>query len=159
MSSRRQNSLTRANRYLQSSLKHITELITCNKFHYRGGRYRQVSLYSLVSFFLQKRRHYAWSSVELLSTKKTWKFGDFVWYFDRCFRTIQNKDNGCLSYWILAHYFIARDISNCTIDPLNGIHILCVTWPMKRWNTSNMSLNLVYLLLHSLNYFKTIWRN
>ena len=36
--------LTRVNWYLQS-LKHITESITGNEFHYRGGRYRQVSLY------------------------------------------------------------------------------------------------------------------
>ena len=45
MSSRRQKLLARVNWYLQSSLKHITELITGNKFYYRGGRYRQVSLY------------------------------------------------------------------------------------------------------------------
>ena len=37
--------LARVNWYLQSSLKHITEQITGNKFYYRGGRYRQVSLY------------------------------------------------------------------------------------------------------------------
>ena len=35
----------RVNWYLQSSLKHITELIAGIKFYYRGGRYRQVSLY------------------------------------------------------------------------------------------------------------------
>ena len=46
MSSRRQKLLSRVNWYLQSSLKHITELITGNKSYYRGGRYRQVSLYS-----------------------------------------------------------------------------------------------------------------
>ena len=27
-------------------IKHITELITGNKSYYRGGRYRQVSLYN-----------------------------------------------------------------------------------------------------------------
>ena len=35
----------RVNWYLRSSLKHITEYITGNRFYYRGGRYRQVSLY------------------------------------------------------------------------------------------------------------------
>ena len=45
MSSRRQKLLERVNWYLQSSLKHITELFTGNKSYYRGGRYRQVSLY------------------------------------------------------------------------------------------------------------------
>ena len=45
MSSRRQKLLARVNWYLQSSLKHITELITGNKSFCRGGRYRQVSLY------------------------------------------------------------------------------------------------------------------
>ena len=45
MSSRRQKLLARVNWYLQSSLKHIPELITGNKSYYRGGRYRQVSLY------------------------------------------------------------------------------------------------------------------
>ena len=45
MSSRRQKLLARVNWYLQSSSKHIIELITGNEFCYRGGRYRQVSLY------------------------------------------------------------------------------------------------------------------
>ena len=45
MSSRRQKLLARVNWYLQSSLKPIIELITGNKDYYRGGRYRQVSLY------------------------------------------------------------------------------------------------------------------
>ena len=45
MSSRRQELLSRVNWYPQSSIKHITELITDNKFYHRGGRYRQVSLY------------------------------------------------------------------------------------------------------------------
>ena len=40
--------LARVNWYLQSSLKHITELITGNKSCKRGGRYRQVSLYNIV---------------------------------------------------------------------------------------------------------------
>ena len=44
MSSRRQKLLARVNWYLQSSLKHITELITGNKCYYKGGRCRQVSL-------------------------------------------------------------------------------------------------------------------
>ena len=48
MSSRRQKLLTRVNWYLQASLKHITEWITGNKFYYRGGHYRQVSLYHIV---------------------------------------------------------------------------------------------------------------
>ena len=47
MSSRRQKLLTRINCYIQSSLKHITELITGVKSYYRGGRFRQVSLYML----------------------------------------------------------------------------------------------------------------
>ena len=45
MSSRRQRLLVRVNWYLQSSLKHITEEITYNRFYYRGGRYGRVSLY------------------------------------------------------------------------------------------------------------------
>ena len=45
MSSRSQNSLARVNWYLQSSLKHMTEWISDNSFYYRGGCYRQVSLY------------------------------------------------------------------------------------------------------------------
>ena len=45
MSSRRQTLLARVNWYLQYSLKHITEFITGDKSYYRGGRYRQVSLY------------------------------------------------------------------------------------------------------------------
>ena len=45
MSSRRQTLLARVNWYLQSSLKHITELITGNTSFYWGGRYRHVSLY------------------------------------------------------------------------------------------------------------------
>ena len=45
MSSRRQQFLDRVNWYLQSTLKHITKLITGNKSCYKGGRYRQVSLY------------------------------------------------------------------------------------------------------------------
>ena len=44
-SSRRQILLARVNWYLQSSSKHITELNTGNKSYYRGGRYKQVSLY------------------------------------------------------------------------------------------------------------------
>ena len=40
--------LVRVNWYIQSSLKHITELITGNKSYYRGGRYRQVSLYIIL---------------------------------------------------------------------------------------------------------------
>ena len=48
MSSRRQRLLARLNWYLQSSLKHITEYITGNKTYYRGGRYRQVSLYRVI---------------------------------------------------------------------------------------------------------------
>ena len=47
MSSRRQTLLARVNWFLQSSLKHITELITGNKSYYRGGRCRQVPLYSI----------------------------------------------------------------------------------------------------------------
>ena len=47
MSSRRQKLLARVNWYRQSSLKYITDYITGNKFYYRGGRYRQVSLYKL----------------------------------------------------------------------------------------------------------------
>ena len=45
MSSRRQKLLVSVNWYLQSSPEDITELITGNKSYYRGGRYRQVSLY------------------------------------------------------------------------------------------------------------------
>ena len=45
MSSRRQILLARVNWYLQSSLKHITELFTGYKSYNKGGRYRQVSLY------------------------------------------------------------------------------------------------------------------
>ena len=45
MSSRRQKLLARVHWYLQSSLKHITEEIKGNAFYFRGGRYRQVSLY------------------------------------------------------------------------------------------------------------------
>ena len=37
--------LARVNYYLQSSFKHISELMTGNKSYNRGGRYRQVSLY------------------------------------------------------------------------------------------------------------------
>ena len=44
MSSRGQKLLARVNWYFRSSLKHITEYITGNRFYYRGGRYRQVSL-------------------------------------------------------------------------------------------------------------------
>ena len=45
MSSRRQKLLAWVNWYLQSSLKHITELNTGNTSYYIGGRYKQVSLY------------------------------------------------------------------------------------------------------------------
>ena len=45
MSSRRPKLLARVNWYLQSSLKQLTEYITGNRLYYRGGRYRQVSLY------------------------------------------------------------------------------------------------------------------
>ena len=41
--------LARVNWYLQSSVKRITEQITGNKFDFRGGRYRQVSLYIVVT--------------------------------------------------------------------------------------------------------------
>ena len=51
-SSRRQKLLARLNWYLQSSLKHITEWITGNKPYYRGGRYRQVSLYYIIHVLL-----------------------------------------------------------------------------------------------------------
>ena len=44
-SSRRQVLVARVNWHLQSLFKHITEQITGNRFYYRGGRYRQVSLY------------------------------------------------------------------------------------------------------------------
>ena len=47
MSSRRQGLSARVNWYLQSSLKHITELITGNESLYRGGRFRQVPLYKM----------------------------------------------------------------------------------------------------------------
>ena len=51
MSSRRQKLLTRVIWYLQSSLKHIAEEITGNKFYKRGGRYRQVSFqYTFLEF-------------------------------------------------------------------------------------------------------------
>ena len=46
MSSRGQKLLARVNWYLQYSLKQTTEFITGNKSYYRGGRYRQVSLYT-----------------------------------------------------------------------------------------------------------------
>ena len=49
MSPRMQKLLARVNWYLQSSLKHITELITGNKSYHRGGRYRQVSLYPIMA--------------------------------------------------------------------------------------------------------------
>ena len=60
--SRRQKLLARVYWYLQSSLKHITELITGNEFYYRGGRYRQVSLYEfgmwlVVLFVMTKNIH------------------------------------------------------------------------------------------------------
>ena len=42
MSSRRQKLLARVIWYLQSSSKHITELITGIKSYYKGGHYRQV---------------------------------------------------------------------------------------------------------------------
>ena len=45
MSSKRQKLIASVNWQLQSSLKHITELITGNKYYHRGGHYRQVSLY------------------------------------------------------------------------------------------------------------------
>ena len=48
VSSRSQKLLARVNWYLRSSLKHIIEQITGNKFYYRGGRYRQVSLYFVI---------------------------------------------------------------------------------------------------------------
>ena len=41
--------LARVHRYLQSSLKHIAELITGIESYYRGGRYRQVSLYDIMT--------------------------------------------------------------------------------------------------------------
>ena len=44
-SSRRQKLLARVNWCLQPSLKHITEWITADRFYYKGGRYRQASLY------------------------------------------------------------------------------------------------------------------
>ena len=85
MSSRRQNFLTRVKRYFQSSLKHIIEQITCNNFYYRGGRYRQVSLYtdgilsnkyvmhkvfeSYLSIFFQ----FVLIKVSLLNNAITWK--------------------------------------------------------------------------------------
>ena len=47
MSSRGQKVLARVNWFLQSSSKHITELITGNKSYYRGGRYRPVPFYVL----------------------------------------------------------------------------------------------------------------
>ena len=50
MSPRRQKLLVRVNWYLQSSSKDITELITGKKSYYRGGRYRQVSLYGCTSW-------------------------------------------------------------------------------------------------------------
>ena len=45
MSPRRQKLLATVNWYLQSSLKHITELIIGRKSYNRSGRYRKVSLY------------------------------------------------------------------------------------------------------------------
>ena len=51
MRSRRHKLFARVNWYIQSSLKHITELMTGNKAYNRGGRYRQVLLY-LPSHFL-----------------------------------------------------------------------------------------------------------
>ena len=70
MSSRRHKLLVRVNWYLQSSSKDITELITGNKSYYRGGRYRQVSLYIAVDghdiiLYLPRQRdcelHRVWS--------------------------------------------------------------------------------------------------
>ena len=49
MSSRRQKLLARVNWYCQSSLKHATKQITGKKFYHRGGHYRQVSLYFIIS--------------------------------------------------------------------------------------------------------------
>ena len=57
MSSRRQKLLARINWYLQSSLKHITELITGNKSYYRGSRYRQVSLYNILEAIQAIKTH------------------------------------------------------------------------------------------------------
>ena len=55
MSSISQRLLARINLYLQSSLKHITELISGNKSYKRGGRCRQVSLYCRVCVCVHAR--------------------------------------------------------------------------------------------------------
>ena len=66
MSCRRQILLARVNRYLQSSLKHITELITGNKYYYRGGRYRQVPLYDVsIKSSMAHRHMYAYFVIML----------------------------------------------------------------------------------------------
>ena len=59
MSSSRQNLLARVNWYLQSPLKHITELNTGNKSYYRGGPYKQLSLYIYIYTYMNSYIHTA----------------------------------------------------------------------------------------------------
>ena len=61
MSSRRQILLARVNWYLQTSLKHVTGKITGNIFYYRGGPYRQVSLYDIAGVVQDRCNSSAWA--------------------------------------------------------------------------------------------------
>ena len=80
MSPRRQKLLARVNWFHQSSLKHITEQIPGNKFYFKGGRYRQVSLYMNLRLYvcflvifdtLQCCYLYIWPSKHPLIAKST----------------------------------------------------------------------------------------
>ena len=73
MSSRKQKLLRRVNWYLRSSSKHITEWITGNISYYRGGRYRQVSLYheQLASIIVTGGAHHEAACLETHVSKRT----------------------------------------------------------------------------------------
>ena len=64
MSSRRQKFLTRVNWYLQSSLNTLLNKSQVNKFYYKGGRYRQVSLSWLG--WVEERLLWSWHAIRTI---------------------------------------------------------------------------------------------
>ena len=107
MSSRRRKLLARVNWYLQFSLKHISQLITGKPSYYRGGRYRQVSLY--VIHFLCWQRIVSRDKLTL----NTWRSRQNGRRFpDNIFKCILLKGNAWISLKISMKFVPQGPINN-----------------------------------------------
>ena len=150
MSSKRQKLLTRVNMYLQWPLKHITEEITGTKFYYRGGRYRQVSLYCL-NQTAWSGNAYRWLSVtlQLLRTWQSFRDTADLHYkpsitrtrtrtmfcrshnhaYDNCWRNVNSKEPQC--WWVLIPPIEKGEVAT----NLYTVRLRCIAmiWPTWLW--------------------------